>query len=154
MVVPGDGRRGARRIEVKIPAGVRDGSKLRIAGEGAHAPGGGPSGDLYLVVRLRPHPVFEVRGDDLWTVVPVSVYDAVLGGRVVVPTIAGRAEMTIPAETQNDQVFRLREQGLPSLRGGPRGDEMVRVRVDLPRGLSPQERKLFGELASLRRGPR
>lgn len=144
----GGGR--SRRIEVKIPAGVRDGSKLRIAGEGGRGFGGGPPGDLYLIVRLRPHPIFEVRGDDLWSEAAVGLYDAVLGGQIVVPTITGRADMTIPPETQNGQIFRLRGQGLPSLRGGPAGDAMVRVQVQLPRHLSDRELALFRELAKLR----
>lgn len=140
-----------RRINVKIPAGVREGSKLRVAGEGGRGYRGGSSGDLFLIVRFRPHPIFEVRGDDLWTEAPVSLYDAVLGGKIVVPTITGRAELTIPPETQNGQTFRLRGQGLPSLRGASAGDEMVRVKVELPRGLTPREKELFGDLARLRR---
>jgi len=145
-----DGSQRTRRIDVKIPAGVRDGSKLRVAGEGGRGYRGGPSGDLFLIVRFRPHPIFEVRGDDLWTEAPVSLYDAVLGGKIVVPTITGRAELTIPPETQNGQIFRLRGQGLPSLRGTSAGDEMVRIKVELPRGLKPREKELFGELAKLR----
>jgi DnaJ-class molecular chaperone len=145
-----EGDQRTRRIDVKIPAGVRDGSKLRMAGEGLYGPGG-PGGDLYLVVKLRRHPIFEVRGDDLWAEAPISLYQAVLGGETVAPTIRGRAEMTIPPETQNGQVFRLRGQGLPLLRGGGIGDEMVRVRVELPRNLTERERELFKQLEQLRR---
>jgi len=147
-----DGNPRTRQIEVKIPAGVRDGSKLRIAGQGGAHPGGGAPGDLYLVVKLRPHPIFEVRGDDLWVSAPVGLYDAILGGKVVVPTVRGRADMSLPPETQNGQVFRLRGQGLPSLRGGTTGDEMVRVQVELPRKLTGHERELFEQLAKLRGG--
>ena len=146
-----DGAQRTRRIEVNIPAGVREGSKLRIAGEGGRGYGGGPAGDLYLIVKLRPHPIFEVRGDDLWAEAPVGLYDAVLGGEIVVPTITGRADMTIPPETQNGQIFRLRGQGLPSVRGEGAGDQMIRVEVELPRDLTDDEQKLFEELAKLRR---
>lgn len=152
MVVPtAEGGERTRRIEVTIPQGVREGSKLRIAGEGLRDPQAGTRGDLYLVIKLRPHPIFDVRGDDLWTEAPVTLYQAVLGGEIVVPTIRGRADMNIPPETQNGQVFRLRGQGLPVLRDGTPGDEMVRVRVELPRNLTEREQELFRELASLRR---
>jgi len=144
------GGRRIRRLEVKIPAGVRDGSKLRIAGEGGRGGPQGQHGDLYLVIKLRPHPIFEVRGDDLWTEAPVGLYDALLGGKIVVPTITGRADMTIPAETQNGQIFRLKGQGLPSLRGGAAGDELVRVKVELPRSLTDDEKDLFRQLAAKR----
>jgi DnaJ-class molecular chaperone len=148
-----DGGARTRRIDVRIPAGVREGSKLRIAGEGGRGSGGAQSGDLYLIIKLRPHPIFEVRGDDLWAEAPVSLYDAVLGGQIVVPTITGRADMTIPPETQNGQIFRLRGQGLPSLRGGAAaGDAMIRVKVELPQRLSERELELFRELAKLRQG--
>ncbi|MDP2872074.1 MAG: J domain-containing protein [Bacillota bacterium] len=145
-----DGKPRTRQIEVKIPAGVRDGSKLRIAGQGAAHPAGGAPGDLFLIVKLRPHPIFEVRGDDIWVSAPVGLYEAVLGGKVVVPTVRGRADMSLPPETQNGQVFRLRGQGLPSLRGGVTGDEMVRVQVELPHRLTEHERELFEQLAGLR----
>ncbi len=145
------GARRVRRLDVKIPAGVRDGSKLRIAGEGGRGKGGAQAGDLYFVVKLRPHPIFEARGDDLWTEAPVSLYDAVLGGKIVVPTISGRADMAIPPETQNGQIFRLKGQGLPSLRAGSPGDEMVRVKVELPRNLTAEEIDLFRQLAAKRR---
>jgi len=156
IMTPDDGVGGgggggrSRRIEVKIPAGVRDGSKLRVAGEGGRGLGGAPAGDLYLIVKLRQHPIFEVRGDDLWAEAPVGLYDALLGGQIVVPTIKGRADMTIPPETQNGQIFRLRGQGLPALRGGAAGDAMIKVKVELPRQLTPRERELFAELAKLR----
>ena len=145
------GGRRVRRLEVKIPSGVRDGSKLRISGEGGRGGPKGQPGDLYLVIKLRPHPIFEVRGDDLWAEAPVGLYDALLGGKLVVPTITGRADMTIPPETQNGQIFRLKGQGLPSLRGGPAGDELVRVKVELPRNLTGEEKELFGQLAAKRR---
>jgi len=152
MTIPtAEGGQRTRHIEVTIPPGVRDGSKLRMAGEGLRGPGSGTTGDLYLVIKLRPHPIFEVRGDDLWTEAPIALYQAILGGEIVVPTIRGRADMTIPAETQNGQVFRLRGQGLPVLKGGGAGDEMVRVRVELPRNLSDREKELYRELARIRR---
>jgi molecular chaperone DnaJ len=142
-----------KRLEVKIPAGVRDGSRVRIAGEGGPGLAGGPPGDLYLKVHVRPHPRFEVQGDDLLTEVEVDLYTAVLGGEVEVPTLTGRVMMKIPPETQNGTVFRLRGLGLPrSSDPRHRGDLLVKVRVRLPQRLSERERSLFGELQRLRSG--
>src|SRR5206468_1999726 len=109
-----DGR--LRRIEVKIPAGVRDGSRVRISGEGAPGLQGGQSGDLYLVVSVRPHPRFERRGDDLYTEIEVPLTKCVLGGEAPVPTPKGTSlQLKIPAETQNGRTFRLAGQGMPVL---------------------------------------
>ncbi|MBI3977361.1 MAG: J domain-containing protein [Chloroflexi bacterium] len=139
-----------RRIEVKVPPGVREASRVRVAGQGG--PGlGGPAGDLYLVVHLLPHPTFERRGDDLVTKVPVPLTAAVLGGEVEVPTLRGKVALKIPAETQNGRVFRLRGLGMPRLEDPEaRGDLLAEMRVVLPEGLSPREREIFEELARLR----
>lgn len=140
----------SRRIEVKIPAGVRTGSKVRVAGEGYPGAAGGGSGDLFLVVRVAPHPSFERKGDDLQTEISIDLYTAVLGGETVVPTMTGKATLSIPAGTQPGQVFRLRGQGMPNLRDpSQRGNLMVKVQVRLPKQLSDQERQLFQELARL-----
>ena len=132
-----------------IPAGVRNGSKLRVAGEGTGR--AGARGDLYLKVIIRPHPRFELRGNDLHTVVDVPVTVAALGGEVASPTLGGaNVSLTIPAETQNGRVLRLRGLGMPSVRGEGRGDLLVQVSLTMPRGLTDRERELFRELASLR----
>lgn len=139
-----------RTLEVKIPAGVADGQRVRLAGQGEPGVGGMPPGDLYLLVSIRPHPLFERRGDDLYVKVDVPLHVAILGGEVQVPTPRGtRLALRIPPETQNGQVFRLAGQGMPRL-GGGRGDLFAEVRVVLPTRLSQREKELFSELAALR----
>ena len=139
-----------RRIEVKIPPGVRTGSKVRVAGEGYPGAAGGGSGDLFLVVQVAPHPTFERKGDDLQTEAQVSLYTAVLGGEATVPTLTGKASLSIPAGTQPGQLIRLRGQGMPKLREpDQRGNLLVKVQVRLPRQLGERERQLFQELAGL-----
>lgn len=139
-----------KRIEVKIPAGVRNGSRVRIAGEGAPGVGGGPKGDLYLVTNVLPHPSFERKDDDLHSDLSVPLVTAVLGGEVEVPTLRGKVILKIPPETQNGRVFRLTGQGMPHLDSSGRGDLFVKVRVVLPANLSPREKELFQELQKLR----
>jgi hypothetical protein len=133
-----------KTIDVTIPSGVRDGSVIRLAGQGGAAAGGEP-GDLYLHVRIRPHPVFRVKGDDLEVDLPVAPWEAVLGARVEVPTIDGRAEVTIPRGAQAGQRLRLRGQGL-NRRGGGRGDEYARLKIVVPRKVGDAERELYEEL--------
>ena len=135
----------AKTIEVNIPAGVRDGSTVRLAGQGGTGPQGTPAGDLYLHIRLRLHPVFTVRGDDLETGLPVAPWEAVLGTRLTVPTIDGQVEMTIPAGAKNGQRLRLRGQGLNRRKGG-RGDEYVRLEIVIPHEVNDEERHLYEEL--------
>ncbi|MDI7276513.1 MAG: J domain-containing protein [Anaerolineae bacterium] len=145
-------RSDGRTLEVKIPAGVRTGSRVRVAGEGSPGRGGAPRGDLYLVVEVLPHPRFRVDGDDLRVEVAVDLYTAVLGGEVAVPTPRGQVMLKIPPETQGAQVFRLRGQGMPRLRDpSSRGDLYAEVRIDVPQKLSERERELFRQLAQLRR---
>jgi curved DNA-binding protein len=141
-----------RRLEVKIPPGARDGTRVRIAGAGSPGSGGATSGDLYLVVEVRPDPRFEREGDDLHTTAPVDLYVALLGGEVPVPTLDGRSVMLrIPPETQNGQTFRLRDRGMPMLnRPDQHGDLYVEVEVELPEKLSEKEKQLFQELKALR----
>jgi curved DNA-binding protein len=140
----------ARTVEVKIPAGVREGSRVRVAGEGGGAPGG-PRGDLYLRVRARPHPQFERKGDDLQTSVSVPLTTAVLGGEVQVPTLEGPVGIKVPAGSPAGRTFRLRGKGLPRLDAPGRGDLMALLNVDLPRDLKPREQELFEELKRLGR---
>jgi len=139
-----------RRLSVKIPAGVRDGQRIRLAGQGAPG-GGGPAGDLFLRVRVRPHPVFQRDGDDLRMDLPVALHEALLGAEVTVPTLKGRVSLRIPPETQNGRVIRLAGQGMPRATGG-HGDLYVTVKVVLPTKLNEKERELVTELAASRAG--
>jgi curved DNA-binding protein len=144
-------QKDGRRLEVKIPPGVMTGSKVRMAGEGSPGVAGGTSGDLYLEVRVLPHSTFEREGDDLRCEVPVSLYTAVLGGEVKVPTLSGEVMLNIPPETQGGRTFRLRGKGMPNVRNPKkRGDLYARLRVQVPQKLSQPEKELFRELASLR----
>jgi molecular chaperone DnaJ len=138
-----------RRLEVKIPAGVTDGSRVRIAGQGSQG-SGGARGDLYLVVRVLPHQLFERKADELYTEISIPLLTAVLGGEVAVPTLKGKVALKIPPETQNGKVFRLAGQGMPHLNDSSKGDLFAKVRVILPTELSPQERKLFEQLKGYR----
>jgi DnaJ-class molecular chaperone len=140
-----------RTVEVKIPAGATDGLRVRVAGKGDPGLAGAPAGDLYLIVSIKPHPMFERDGDDLRTKVPTPLYTAVLGGEVMVPTPkGGQLALKVPAETANAQRIRLAGQGMPRLNGSGRGDLYAEITVQLPRNLSPQEKDLFAELAKQR----
>lgn len=142
---------GPRRIEVRIPPGVHTGSRVRVASEGAPGPFGGPKGDLYLVVSVAPHKVFEREGDDLSVKVPVPLHVAMLGGEADVLTPKGiKLALRIPPETQNGRRFRLKGQGMPQLGGSGHGDLYAEVNVVLPTHLSEEERNLFQRLAALR----
>ena len=138
-----------KRLEVKIPAGVKTGSRVRIAGKGGKGYGGA-KGDLYLAVRVKPHSLFERRGDDLHVNVDVPLTMAVLGGKIHIPTLKGNLELKIPPETQNGRIFRLSEQGMPHLGKSSRGDLKAKVNVLLPTKLSPEEKELFQKLSQLR----
>jgi len=140
---------GHRRLEVKIPPGVRDGSKVRVAGEGGGGQGSGLKGDLYLVVRIRPHPLFERKDDDLHIEIPISVVEAALGAEIEVPTFRGKVSMKIPPETSSGKTFRLAGYGMLHMRGGGSGDQLVKVRVVFPSPLTEAERKHFEELRQL-----
>ena len=132
-------------MEVNIPAGVRDGATLRLTGQGGTGAAGQPAGDLYLHIRLRPHPTFAVQGDDLEAELPIAPWEAVLGARVPVPTIEGSVEMTIPAGAQSGGRLRRRGQGLNN-RGGGRGDEYGRLHIVTPREATDEERRFYEEL--------
>jgi molecular chaperone DnaJ len=140
-----------KRLEVKIPPGVRDGSKVRIAGQGGQGYGGA-KGDLLLVVKVLPHQTFERKGDDLHVEVPVPLATAMLGGEVGVPTLKGNVALKVPPETQNGKVFRLSGQGMPHLNDSSRGDIFAKVKVVLPTKLTQQERQLFEQLRGYRHG--
>ena len=140
-----------QRLEIKIPPGARTGTKVRLAGQGTSGIGA-PAGDLYLVVKVLPHPVFERDGDDLRCDLPVDLYTAVLGGEAVVHTLGGDVQLKIAPQTQSGRTIRLAGQGMPHLRDSElRGDLFVKVRVMLPQALSERELQLFKELAQLRK---
>lgn len=136
-----------RRLEVKIPQGVKEGSRVRVAGEGQPGLGGGPRGDLYLVISVSPHERFERKENDLYVDVPVPLVTAMLGGEVKLATLKGAIALKVPPETQNGQTIRLAGLGMPKL-GAPtvRGDLYARVKVVLPTKLSPEQKQLFEAL--------
>ena len=141
----------ARKVEVRIPPGVRDGSRVRAAGEGGGR-SGGPRGHLYLRVKVLPHPAFERKGDDLAVSVTVPLTTAALGGEVTVPTLDGPLGIKVPPGSRPGRVFRLRNHGVPKLEGGGRGDILATLGVDLPGpDLTPREREIFEELKRLGR---
>ncbi len=143
-----------KRFDVNIPRGVRDGQRIRLAGQGSQGPGGGPSGDLYLVVHELPDSTFERKGDDLYVDLPLSIYDLILGAEARVPTMTGDVTVTVPPGTQNNKRLRLAGKGMPKPKTGGFGDLYARLTGMLPTDLSSHERELFEELAGLRAGKR
>ncbi len=139
-----------KRLEVKIPAGVATGSRIRIAGKGQPSYSGGTSGDLYLKITVRPHAKFERHGDNLHVDVQVPLVTAILGGEVQVPTPRGKLALKIPPETQNGRVFRLSGQGMSHLGKSARGDLIAKVSIVLPTGLSDKEKDIFTQLKEIR----
>jgi molecular chaperone DnaJ len=137
-------------LDVRIPPGAQTGSRVRVAGRGNAGMHGGPPGDLYIIMKVEPHPFFERRGDDLYTVVPVTVPEASLGAKVEVPTIDGRAQVRIPPGTNSGKKLRLREKGAPSARhAGKRGDQIVEVQVVVPKPEDERVRNLLKELSKV-----
>jgi curved DNA-binding protein len=132
-----------KRLEVKVPPGVRAGSRVRLAGKGVQG------GDLYLVISVKPHRLFERRGDNLYVKVAVPLVVAMLGGEVEVPTLKGKLALKIPPETQNGRIFRLAGQGMPHLGNSSHGDLLAKVNVVLPTNLTQQEKELFKQLGQL-----
>ena len=146
----GEGRAEARsRIKLKIPAGIEDGARLRSSRNGESGVRGGPPGDLYVVIHIKEHEVFEREEDNLYCEVPVRFTTAALGGEVSVPTLEGKAALKIPAGTQSGTVFKLRGKGVPTLSSSQRGDLMVRVLVEVPSKLDAEQRKKLEEFAEL-----
>jgi curved DNA-binding protein len=140
-----------RRLDVKVPRGVKTGARIRIAGEGTPGSTGMPAGDLYLKVTVAPHPIFTREGDDLRRTVDLDLYTAILGGELRVGTLDGEVTLKVPQGTQNGRTFRLRGKGMPKLRQpDQRGDLYAKVHVRLPQKLNERERQLFQELAQLR----
>jgi molecular chaperone DnaJ len=141
---------GNRSIEVDVPKGIDEGQRLRLAGRGPAGPRGGPPGDLYVAVRVVPHPQFERRGDDLWCALPVSIAQATLGNTFMLETLDGPRELVVAAGTQPGSTLRLRGLGVPSLRSGRRGDLVAEVRVEVPTRLNAEEAEAIARFAELR----
>jgi molecular chaperone DnaJ len=137
------------KLNVKIPPGVETGSRLRSAGNGEAAAAGGEPGDLYIVLTVKEHELFERQGDDLFCEIPIKFTLATLGGSIEVPTLTGKAALKIPTGTQSGTTFRLRDRGMPSLRGRGHGDQLVRVQVEVPSSLSSEQRKLLEDFAKI-----
>ncbi|MCM8820272.1 MAG: molecular chaperone DnaJ, partial [Candidatus Omnitrophica bacterium] len=144
----GEGRvKVTKKLKVKIPAGVENGSTLRIKGEGEE--GLSYKGDLYVIVEVEPHPIFERHGNDLYTQINISFVKAILGGEVEVPTLNGKVSMKIPPGTQSGKIFRLRGKGIVDLHTKVVGDELVKVNVLIPTKLTSQQRQLIEEFAKI-----
>jgi molecular chaperone DnaJ len=145
----GAGRTEASQtISVTIPPGIEEGQRLRLAGEGEAGIAGGPPGDLYVVVSIRPHPLFERDGMDLHCEVPVPFVQAALGAEIEVPTLEGKVTLRVPEGTQSGTVMRLRGKGLPALRSSARGDQLVRIFVEVPTRITDRQRELLEQFAA------
>ncbi|MBY0546217.1 MAG: J domain-containing protein [Candidatus Obscuribacterales bacterium] len=140
---------GSKNLQVKIPAGVRPGSKVRVPGEAATGMPGGKPGDLYLRVKVKPHPTFMLEGDNIVSELKISPALAVVGGEVTVETLDGQVHINVPALSQTGRMLRLRERGLPKLKQSVRGDHMVRLKVDIPKQVDEQEKELYQQLLNL-----
>ena len=144
----GSGReQRVRKLEVSIPGGIEEGTQVRLRGEGEQGLNGGPPGDLYVVVRIKPHKIFRREGNDIVYTLPLNVSQAALGANVMIPTLKGEAEMEIPSGTQSGQSFRLKGKGVPYLRSKRRGDQIVNVFVNTPMQLTKEQQDLFQKLA-------
>ena len=149
----GSGRtRQIKRYRVNIPAGVRDGSRVRLAGKGEAGPRGGPEGDLYVVTRVGESPIFARKGDHLEVDVPITIPEAIRGATIEVPTLSGSKRIRVPPGTQHGTVQRLRGEGPPKLGGRGRGDIHYRRRIDVPRSLSREQREAVEDLAAVMDG--
>ncbi|MDA0189229.1 MAG: molecular chaperone DnaJ [Proteobacteria bacterium] len=135
-----------KTLAVKIPAGVDEGDRIRLSGEGEHGINGGPSGDLYVQIHLKPHPVFQREGNDLHCEMPISFTTAALGGEIEIPTLDGAAKLRIPAETQTGKVFRLRGKGIKGVRSHALGDLLCHVVIETPVHLTERQKELLREL--------
>ncbi len=135
-----------RKIDVDIPAGVDDGQYLRLEGQGEVGENGGASGDLYVVISVRAHPVFERHERDIFCKTVINLATAIMGGDVEVPTLTGKAKLRIPSGTQSHTVFRMRGQGIPKIHGGSRGDQLVKVVVNIPDKVSGEQKEILNDL--------
>ncbi len=158
---PAARRRAARRaaasrsrcatesLTINVPPGLADGARIRVPGKGHAGRNGGENGDLYITVRVEPHPLFARDGDDLHVTVPIAIHEAALGAKIEVPSLDGPARLRVPPGTQSGQRFRLRERGVPSARDGRRGDLVVEVRLVLPRLLDERSKELLREFGRI-----
>ena len=137
------------KLHVRIPPGVDNGSRLRSAGNGEAGLAGGSAGDLYIVLSVKDHELFERQDDNLFCEIPIKFTLATLGGSIEVPTLFGKASLKLPAGTQSGTTFRLREKGMPSLRGGRQGDQLVRVHVEVPTSLTAEQKKILEEFGRI-----
>jgi len=142
-------QRRHRNLTVNIPAGVDDGNRLRMAGEGEAGEKGAPSGDLYIIINVKPHDIFERKGDDIYCEVPINFVQATLGDEIKVPTLDGKVKFTIPEGTQPGTTFRLKQKGIQHLNRHGRGDEYIKAKVVIPRHLSQEQKDLLKEFAEL-----
>lgn len=138
-----------KTLEVTIPAGMRTGKKVRVSGEGGLSGGGGPRGDLYLRIKIKPHPYFTVDGDNLVSDLPISPAKAVLGGEATVVTLDGPVKLVVPAGSQSGRLLRLRGRGLPRYKQEGRGDHLFKIKLVVPAEVTPEERALYEKLAAL-----
>ena len=139
-----------KTLSVNIPAGVEDGTRIRLAGEGEAGARGAPAGDLYIFISVKPHPLFQRDAMNLYCEVPIPMIEATLGGSIDVPTLGGnRARVTIPSGTQSGHQFRLRSKGMPALRGGSKGDMNIQVSVETPVNLNKKQKELLKQFDSL-----
>jgi molecular chaperone DnaJ len=146
----GEGRtRKTHKLRVTIPPGVDTGQKLKLSGEGEHGVQGGPAGDLYIAINVQPHPFFQREDADILCDVPITFVQAALGGDIEVPTLEGKVELKVPPGTQSQKVFRLRGRGIAQMRGGGRGDQYVRVVVEIPAAMSAKQKELLKQFADL-----
>ncbi len=146
----GEGRVAkSTKLNVRIPPGVDTGSRLRSSGNGEAGMAGGNAGDLYIVLAVKEHELFERQGEDLFCEIPIKFTLATLGGPIELPTLFGKGSLKIPPGTQSGTTFRLREKGMPSLRGGKQGDQLVRVQVEVPQSLSAEQRKILEDFARI-----
>lgn len=139
--------RSTRTLAVSIPAGVDNGTQIRLNNEGEPGANGGPAGNLYVVINVTPHPYFRRKDEDVVVELSINVSQAAIGDEIEVPTIDGKEKLTIPAGTQTGAVFRMKAKGVPHLRRNTRGDQLVLVNVAIPTALTPEQKRLFGELA-------
>lgn len=138
-----------RKVKLKIPPGIEDGARLRITGGGHAGVNGGPNGDLYVTVKIKPHPIFKRKGDDIYSEVNVHFLQAILGSTIEIPTLEGPLKLKIKPGTQPDTLIRLREKGLPNMKTGKRGDLYVKVKLEIPARVSRKERELLKNLAEI-----
>ena len=146
----GSGRvRKKKQVEINIPAGISDGQVLNVGGHGNSGINGGPSGDLHVYIKVKPHELFERRGDDAWCEMPITVAQAMLGSEVIVPTLDGKVSYPIHEGTQAGDVFKLKGKGFPHLNGRGRGDQFVRMNIEIPRSLNSKQKNAVKELDEL-----